>query len=296
MKAIETCQLTKNFGLSKGVFDLNLCVEEGERFGFIGPNGAGKSTTIKLLLNMIYPTSGAAFIFGMDCAKESARIKQGVGYVPSDVRMYKNFKVKDLLDYAASFYQDIDRAYVEELVKLFEVDISRKFGQLSFGNKKKVSVIQALMHRPKLILLDEPSNGLDPIMQERLFDVLERLSQDGSTVFMSSHNLDEVQRFCQKVAIIREGKLVRTAETSEISLERPKTIRISAAADVLSALSKQYTGSTLQNGVLTFTYQGDIGVLLRQLAALELTDVTISDVKLADAFMSYYGGRGNEYV
>ena len=212
MYAIETKNLTKSYGNSRGIVDVNLSVKEGEIFGFVGPNGAGKSTTIRTLLNFIFPSSGEGKIFGKDIVKESSEIKKILGYVPSEVKFYDEVKVKDIINYSAIFYSDCSREEIEYLCEKLEVEVEKKMGELSLGNKKKVAIVQALIHRPKILILDEPTNGLDPLMQKKLFQILLEENKKGTTVFLSSHNLVEVENFCHRVAVIKEGKIIDTIE------------------------------------------------------------------------------------
>ena len=172
MNAIEIKNLTKVYGKNRGIQDINISVKEGEIYGFIGPNGAGKSTSIKTLLNFIYSTSGEALIFGMDSVKESEKIKEYIGYVPSEVRYYDDVKVKDIIKYAQSFYPKSNKEYVDRICNELELDMNKKMGELSLGNKKKVAIAQSLINNPKLLILDEPTNGLDPLMQKKLFNIL----------------------------------------------------------------------------------------------------------------------------
>ena len=173
MYIIETNNLTKSYGKSRGIIDVNLKVKEGEIFGFVGPNGAGKSTTIRTLLNFIFPTSGSAKMLGKDIVKESNAIKKYIGYVLSEVRFYDEIKVKDIIKYSSSFYSGVIQEEVDNLYRLLDVDINKKMSELSLGNKKKVAIVQALIHKPKLLILDEPTNGLDPLIQKKLFELLE---------------------------------------------------------------------------------------------------------------------------
>ncbi|MEG1778580.1 MAG: ABC transporter ATP-binding protein, partial [Oscillospiraceae bacterium] len=199
MKVIETVNLTKSYGKNRGIKYINISVEESEIYGFIGPNGAGKSTTIKTLLNFVHPTSGSATIFGMDIVKDSNKIKENIGYVPSEVRYYDDVRVKDIIKYAKSFYKNISSEDVDNICNELELDMDKKMRELSLGNKKKVAIAQALIQKPKLLILDEPTNGLDPLMQKKLFNILIEEKKKGTTVFLSSHNLVEVQNLCDKV-------------------------------------------------------------------------------------------------
>lgn len=206
---IEINKLTKTYGKHRGIEDITLSIQEGEIFGFIGPNGAGKSTTIRCLLSLIYPTSGSASIFGADCIKNASEIAKEVGYLPSEVFYYDNMKVKDLLNYSASFYKKDCKKKIRELCDVLELDTGRKIEDLSFGNRKKVGIVQGLLHSPKLIILDEPTSGLDPLMQKKFFDLIQEENRNGATVFFSSHILSEVQKMCDRVGFIKEGKLIK---------------------------------------------------------------------------------------
>lgn len=217
MNVIETNKLSKTYGKRRGVDNISLEVKEGEIYGFVGPNGAGKSTTIRLLLNFIYPVSGSGKIFNKDIVKESKEIKKLIGYVPSEVRFYDDMKVKEIIEYACSFYEKVNMDEIYTLCDVFEMDLHKKMRELSLGNKKKVAIVQALVNNPKLIILDEPTGGLDPLMQKKLFDTLKALRKRGTTIFLSSHNLMEVENLCQRVAVIKEGKII---DIIEIEKER----------------------------------------------------------------------------
>lgn len=229
MNAIEIKNLTKVYGKNRGIQDINISVKEGEIYGFIGPNGAGKSTTIKTLLNFIYPTSGEALIFGMDSVKESEKIKEYIGYVPSEVRYYDDVKVKDIIKYAQSFYPKSNKEYVDRICNELELDMNKKMGELSLGNKKKVAIAQSLINNPKLLILDEPTNGLDPLMQKKLFNILIEEKEKGNTVFLSSHNLVEVQNLCDRVCVIKEGKIVDIIEIEKSKTELKLKVTLSSS-------------------------------------------------------------------
>ncbi|MFA6983989.1 MAG: ABC transporter ATP-binding protein, partial [Sedimentibacter sp.] len=198
---IEIKNLSKYYGKHRGIEDVSFTVEEGEIYGFIGPNGAGKSTTIRTLLALIHPTSGNATIFGMDCIKEAHKIAKSVGYLPSEAYYYENMKVRELLKYSSDLYQIDCSERINELKERLKLDDTRKISDLSFGNKKKVGVVAALLHSPKLIILDEPTNGLDPLIKETFFEILKEENIKGATILYSSHVLSEVQKACSKVAI-----------------------------------------------------------------------------------------------
>ncbi|GAE45685.1 ABC transporter [Mesobacillus boroniphilus JCM 21738] len=226
MNVIEIKNLTKLYGKARGIEDVSFNVKEGEIFGFIGPNGAGKSTTIRTLLSLIYPTSGSATIFGKDIITAAPEIKKDIGYLPSEVFYYDNMKVMDLLKYSASFYKKDCTKRIKELADIMELDLTKKIDDLSLGNKKKVGIVQGLLHEPKLIILDEPTSGLDPLMQQKFFDLLEKENKKGATILFSSHILSEVQRLCDKVAIIKDGRIVTVEKISTLKENTYKKFKI----------------------------------------------------------------------
>ncbi len=225
---IEVSHLTKYYGKARGIVDVSFKVEEGEIFGFIGPNGAGKSTTIRLFMSLIYPTSGEAKIFGKDCIEFGPEIRQEIGYLPSEVFYYEGMKVLDLLKYSASFYKKDCSKRMYELAELMELDLKRRIDDLSYGNKKKVGIVQGLLHQPRLIVLDEPTAGLDPLMQQKFFNLIREENKRGATVFFSSHILGEVQRLCSRVAIIKEGSIINIQDIKTLQKDNYKKIRVVA--------------------------------------------------------------------
>lgn len=293
MSIIEIKNLTKIYGKNRGIDNVHLNIEEGEIFGFIGPNGAGKSTTIKLLLNLIFPTSGEAKIFNLNCVTETVKIKQNIGYVPSEVRYYDNMTVEELIGYAKSFHTDIDNEYVDELCKTFDVEVKKNISELSLGNKKKVAIIQALLHKPKLLILDEPTNGLDPLIQQKLFSTLLKLKGDGATIFLSSHNLTEVEEFCDRVAIIREGKILEVKNISDFTNKKVKRITLKLSEDIMEELTSLGAENLeINKNTISFNYNGDINKLLSVITKYKLEDLIIEEKKLSEVFMSYYDMEG----
>jgi ABC-2 type transport system ATP-binding protein len=293
MSIIEIKNLTKTYGKNRGVEDVNLTVNKGEIFGFIGPNGAGKSTTIKLLLNFIFPNSGEARIFNLDCVTETTKIKENIGYVPSEVRYYDNMKVQELIEYAKSFHKNIDNEYVEELCEIFDVETNKYISELSLGNKKKVAIVQALLHKPEVLILDEPTNGLDPLIQQKLFNTLLRLKEAGTTIFLSSHNLTEVEEFCDRVAIIREGKIVDVKSISDFAHKKIKRITLKLSENIDEELVA-VGAETLERDKdrISFNFNGDINKLLSVIAKYKLEDLIIEEKKLSEVFMTYYDMEG----
>lgn len=290
MSVIEIKNLKKYYGNSRGVEDVSFTVEEGEIFGFIGPNGAGKSTTIRTLLALIFPTSGGATIFGKDCIKCAREIAQDVGYLPSEVFYYDNMRVLDLLKYSASFYGKNCDKRIGELAGALDLDLKRKIDDLSFGNKKKVGIVQGLLHEPKLIILDEPSIGLDPLMQQTFFDLLREENRKGATILFSSHILSEVQKLCGRVAIIKEGRIININAISAMQENSYKKVSLEAAGKV----DKAYFGFDgvakleVDSNSASFIYRGNVNTILKKLSALELVNVAIGEPDLEEIFMHYY--------
>ena len=236
--AIEINQLTKNYGSSRGITELDLKVEQREIFGFLGPNGAGKTTTIRLLLNLIYPTSGKASIFGLDSQKDSVEIRRHIGYLPGEFTLYSNLTGVKTLEYFANLRGGVDWTYVKELAQRLDLDMNKKFKQYSRGNKQKVGVIQALMHKPRLLVLDEPTSGLDPLNQQEFYKLIQEAKTNGATIFLSSHIMSEVEKVCDRVAIIREGRLVKLGLISELTDIKSHSLEITFSGQVpLEALN-----------------------------------------------------------
>lgn len=289
MSIIEVSHLTKFYGKARGIVDVSFNVEEGEIFGFIGPNGAGKSTTIRLFLSLIYPTKGSAKIFGKDCIQFGPEIRQEIGYLPSEVFYYEGMKVLDLLKYSASFFKKDCTKRLYELADLMELDLKRRIDDLSYGNKKKVGIVQGLLHQPKLIILDEPTAGLDPLMQQKFFNLIREENKNGATVFFSSHILGEVQKMCNRVAIIKEGSIINIQDIKTLQKDNYKKVRISA--EQLDEKRFQIEGVsqlTRIDGSLSFFYKGDINTITRMISSGEISDLTIEDLTLEEIFMHYY--------
>jgi ABC-2 type transport system ATP-binding protein len=288
MNVIEIKNLTKTYGSSRGISDLSFNVEEGEIFGFIGPNGAGKSTTIRTLLSLIKPTSGSATIFGKDSIKYSPEIKKQIGYLPSEVFYYDNMKVKDLLKYSASFYKKDCSKRIKELSELMDLDLNKKIDDLSFGNKKKVGIVQGLLHEPKLIILDEPTSGLDPLMQQTFFDLLREENKKGTTILFSSHILSEVQKMCDRVAIIKEGQLVKVEKISTLKENNHKRFKLETKSPLADFHLPGVTNFEATDHTASFLYSGNINTVTKKLAEIELTNLWIEEPDLEEIFMHYY--------
>jgi len=287
---IEINQLSKYYGKQRGIEDVTFSVKQGEIFGFIGPNGAGKSTTIRTLLALIYPTSGTATVFGKDCIKEAPVIAQNIGYLPSETFFYENMKVRDLLKYAETLYKKDCSKRIDELTSRLNLDVTRKIRDLSFGNKKKVGIVAGLLHSPKLLILDEPTSGLDPLMQQTFFDILREENQKGATILFSSHILSEVQKMCDRIAILKDGKVIslenievmRSNAYKKIILRVPETTKI-------GTLDMDGVSSFEQHGAQSsFLFKGDVNLLLDRLRQHQLLDILIEEPPLEEIFMHYY--------
>lgn len=287
---IELRGLTKYYGKQRGIEDVTFAVGEGEIFGFIGPNGAGKSTTIRTLLALFEPTGGGATIFGKDCIKEADVIARDVGYVPSEAAYYDNMKVKELLAYTAALYKKNCKGKTAELCERLGLDQTRKIADLSFGNKKKVGIVSALCHSPRLIILDEPTAGLDPLAQQEFFGILTEENRRGVTIFFSSHILSEVQKLCQRVAILKEGRLINIQAIKELREDGFKRVSVTAKKTIPADYFQADNVAQLKQDDLTasFMYKGDVDALLKKIAALSVEDAFIEEPTLEEIFMHYY--------
>ena len=297
MNVIETTKLTKYYGASRGIVDVDMQVLEGEIYGFIGPNGAGKSTTIRTLLNLIHPTSGSATVFGKDIATSGAEIRQDVGYLPSEVFYYDDMRAIDLLKYSASFYNKpakASEARIRELAERFDLDLKKKIDDLSYGNKKKVGIIQGLAHRPKLIILDEPTGGLDPLIQQEFFGLLREENQAGATVLFSSHILSEVQKLCDRVAIIKDGTIVTVEQIRTLLENATKRFSLQTATPVDANLFRieGVSDLTASQTSVSFLFRGHINEMTRLLAQVDLLDMQVVEPDLEEIFLHYYQREG----
>ena len=286
MNAIQLSNLTKYYGKSRGILNLNLDVKEGEFFGFIGPNGAGKSTTIRTLLGLITPSSGQAKIFDETIRRRNPQIRSHIGYLPSEAVFYRGIKVKDLLKLSADLHHKNCSAEREILCRRLQLDVNRKVDELSFGNRKKVAIVSALQHQPKLLILDEPTSGLDPLMQREFFHIIRERNEQGATVFLSSHVLSEIQRNCTRAAIIREGRIIACDRVEALSKTNAK--RISVQGQVSLDSLEEIRDLKENDGIFSFLYGGDIHRLLETLSAGTITDLSISDPDLDEIFLHYY--------
>ena len=290
MNIIETRDLTKYYGKSRGIVDLNLAVKSGEFFGFIGPNGAGKSTTIRALLGLITATSGEAKLFGKDAAREKTEILKHVGYMPSEAMFYSGMRVKEVIALSSKIRGEDCREEAKHLCERLQVDTEKRIEALSLGNRKKVSIVCALQHKPELYILDEPTSGLDPLMQRAFFQILEERNREGATIFLSSHVLSEIQRYCRRAAIIREGRLVTCDSVEVLSQTNAKRVTLHGVttAPKISGVRDERQN---ENGV-SFLYGGEMGALIGALAQMPVTDMTVTEPDLDEVFMHFYSEDG----
>ena len=289
MNAIELSSLSKFYGNQCGIDSVSFTVKKGEIFGFIGPNGAGKSTTIRTLLGLLKATSGKAEIMGIDISNEGAIIREKIGYLPSEVDYYSEMSSKELLLYHAAMYKVVDvENKIQELATYFQLELDRPIDDLSYGNKKKCAIIQSVLHDPEVLILDEPTGGLDPLMQNRFFELLERQNKKGVTIFFSSHVLSEIQRMCDRAAIIRDGKIMAVEDISTLLSKQMKMVRLvtTSVKNIIlpvGALNHHQSGQKL-----TFDYVGPTQDLIIWLSSQSIIDVTLSEPDLERIFMNYY--------
>jgi len=290
MYAIETERLTKYYGKERGIIDLNLKINEGEIFGFIGPNGSGKTTTIRLFLSLLFQTSGIGKIFNYDIAKDGPRIKKIVGFIPTEVNYYENLTVKELIEYSARFYKiSLDNRF-NQLVDALDLDLSRKIDDLSMGNKKKVAVVQSLIHNPRLLILDEPTSGLDPLIQNHLFEILNEQNEKGTTIFFSSHVLSDVEKFCHRVAFIKDGRIVNQDDINSLKekLLSRITFRLEEGNNDITLQTPGVISVEKNKNSTSFLFQGEMPLLLKELSQLPVEKITITEPDLEEVFMHYY--------
>lgn len=291
-QAIVLNELTKHYGKHRGINNLSFSVNQGEFFGFIGPNGAGKSTTIRTLMGLIRPTGGSASIFDLDCHSKASVIARDVGYLPSENSYYENMKVRELLQYTADLYGMDCKTKMKELADRLNLDLSRKIADLSLGNKKKVGIVSAIMTSPKLIIMDEPTSGLDPLIQQAFYDILKEENSRGATVFFSSHVLSEVQKLCDRVAILKEGQLIGIQSIKELRESGYKKVSLSAKEAIprdffdLSGIANY--AETADKTSVSFMYDGNITAIIDKLHLLHLDDVLLEEPSLEEIFMHYY--------
>lgn len=288
---IRTEGLTKFYGDVHALVDLDLEVRAGEVFGFLGPNGSGKTTTIRGLLNFVRPTRGRAEIFGLDVASESVEIRRLVGYMPSEYEMYDNLTGAQMLQYYANLRGGVDEDYVAELAERMKADLSRKVREYSTGNKQKICLIQAFMNKPRLLILDEPSTGLDPLIQQELLTLIDEIRSEGRTVFLSSHTLSEVERVADRVGILRRGHLVEVERVDELVSKAIRRLDLEFRAPVDKSVfaAVPHVRSVTSNGFnISVSYDGPIKDLLQVALDHDIVNLNSREADLEDVFLAYY--------
>lgn len=269
--------------------DVSLEVKKGEVFGFIGPNGAGKSTAIRTLLGLLIPSSGSAKMLGMDVITQGAELRKKIGYLPSEVHYYDEMSSRELLEYHSKFYGEVNHSEIERLAEHFELDLDKKITDLSFGNKKKCAIIQSVLHNPELLIFDEPTAGLDPLMQNRFFELLEEQNKKGVTIFFSSHMLSEIQRMCDRAAVIRNGEITAVEDISALLKKQMKKGRfIFREKPATDSFPEGIQHPVWHNNKLTFEYVGEIKLLIDWMSKIDLIDAVLEEPDLESIFMTYY--------
>ena len=289
---IRTERLTKSYGEHRGIIDVDLEVQAGEVFGFLGPNGAGKTTTIRTLLDLIRPTSGKAFVFDIETTVDPVSIHKRIGYIPGEFALYDRLTGRQTLEYFANLRGGVDKTYQASLIERFELEADKKFKDYSKGNKQKVGLIVALQHRPDLLILDEPTAGLDPLVQQTFFGIVRDAKAEGRTIFLSSHIIDEVDRTCDRVAIIREGRLVQVDSIEAIRQLSFRHVELTFETPVAPAIFEGLPGVSdvvVDGDVVRMRVSGPIGGVLRAAAPHGIVDVVSREPNLEDVFLAQYG-------
>ena len=288
---IRTEALTKLYGKQRGILDIDLDIERGEVFGYLGPNGAGKTTTIRTLLHFLFPTRGKATIFGLNIARKSLEIQRRIGYLPGELEVYENLTGAELLKFLSYLRDGVDWQYVHELAGRFDYDLSQRIKTLSHGNRQKVGLIQAFMNKPELLILDEPTIGLDPLMQQEFYRLIGEAKAEGRTVFLSSHIMPEVERVCDRVGIIREGRLI-TVEDIDVLKERAiRRLEIHFAGSVSPEQFGNLEGVRdvqVQDNTLTCTVGGEIDTLIKTAAQYHVVNIISHEPSMEEIFLAYY--------
>jgi len=291
--AIRTSRLTKDYGIGRGLFDLELEVSPQEVFGYLGPNGAGKTTTIRCLMGMIRPSSGTAHIFGLDCRRDSLAVKRKVGYLPGDIPQFGSLRGKEVVAYLGGMRGGVDQKTVRSIAERFDLDLGRRFREYSSGNKQKLGILLAFMHRPDLLILDEPTRGLDPLNQQEFYALLLEARDGGATVFLSSHILSEVEHVCDRVGILRAGRLVTVAQLEDLQHIKAHRVEIEFADDtqVPESAIRSAAGVedvTVEGRRVSCTVRGSFEPLFDAIRAARVTDLVSTEPSLEEIFLSYY--------
>jgi len=294
--ALSTSHLTKDYGAGRGLFDLHLVIQPQQVFGYLGPNGAGKTTTIRCVMGMVRPTSGSAFVFGIDCMHDSVEVKRRVGYLPGDIPQFGGMRGKEIVAFQAGMRGGVERNRIRNLCERFDLDLSRRFREYSSGNKQKLGIVLAFMHAPDLLILDEPTSGLDPLNQQEFYALLREERERGATIFLSSHVLSEVEHVCDQVGIIRAGRLVKVADLSELHRIHFHRVEIEFApdGDVPERAIRNAEGVTdvvVEDRVVNCVVHGGFQPLLDSLRGASVTNFVSHEPTLEEVFLEYYEDR-----
>ena len=290
---IQTHQLTKSYGKSRGILEVTFDIQEGEVFGFLGPNGAGKTTTMRTLMGLLRTNSGSATIGGLDCWTQSTEVKKLVGYLPGEFTFDPGLRGAQIIEYLGHLRGGVDQAYVRSLVKRLGLDPSKRFRAYSHGNKQKLGLVQAFMHKPRLLILDEPTSGLDPLNQQEFYKMVAEVRAEGRTIFLSSHILPEVEQTCDRVAVIREGRLVTIDQVSALKTIRQRDIEIAFADPASVDWFKQATGVTgvaqgADEHILQLVVQGDLAQIIQIASQHGATNIATREPSLEEVFLHFY--------
>ncbi|MEJ7740064.1 MAG: ABC transporter ATP-binding protein [Chitinophagaceae bacterium] len=286
--AIQLIDVTKFYGANKALDNLSLRVNHGEIYGFIGPNGAGKSTAIRLLLNFIKMQSGSISVLGLSPQKDDIAIKRQTGYVPAETFMYTDMRVRELLRFTESFHGISAPKKIKKLIEVLEIDVHKKFEELSFGNRKKVAIACAMLHSPKLIILDEPSNGLDPVIRTNLYNLLKEEQQQGATIFFSSHVLTEVQKVCTRIGLIKNGRMIKETTAAEFTNIGYRKVTLETASGLNIAALNGVADMQQENQTYRFMYSGKADDLIKLLSTVFISSIHIEEPELERVFMHYF--------
>jgi ABC-2 type transport system ATP-binding protein len=297
--AIRTSRLTKDYGIGRGLFDLDLEVSQQEVFGYLGPNGAGKTTTIRCLMGMIRPSSGTAHIFGLDCRRDSVAVKRKVGYLPGDIPQFGSLRGKEVVAYLAGMRGGVDAKTVRSIAERFDLDLGRRFREYSSGNKQKIGILLAFMHSPELLILDEPTSGLDPLNQQEFYALLRESRDGGATVFLSSHILAEVEHVCDRVGILRAGRLATVAQLEDLQHIRAHRVEIEFAQDaqIPEAAIRSAAGVEdvhVDGQHVSCSVRGSFEPLFDAIRSAKVTDLVSTEPSLEEIFLSYYSETPTE--
>ncbi len=294
---IRTEQLTKSYGVHRGIIDLDLTVAETEAFGFLGPNGAGKTTTIRTLLDHLRPTSGKAYVFGIETSVDPVAIHRRLGYLPGEFLLYDKLTGGQTIEYFANLRGGVDQTYQRQLIERLDIDPSRKFKELSKGNKQKIGLVIALQHRPDLLMLDEPTSGLDPLVQQTFYELIREAKAEGRTVFLSSHILSEVEKTCDRVAIIRDGRLVRVDRVEalrDLAHHQVELRFVDAPPAAAFAGLPGVSDLTMEDHTLRMRVSGSIAPVVQAAAGYDIVDFVSREPSLEEIFLAEYGRGGSE--